>query len=161
MVGGWPAGRIPDELPAAWEAPGAHPTAGASCVGAREVLLAWNVNVDGISRAQAAVIARGIRQTNGGFRGLRALALELPSRGLVQISMNLEDVAATPPMTVFRRIEELLVPLGGRVVETEIIGMMPDQLVLGAAAERLNLAAPAPQRMLTRGIAEYLQAHVQ
>ena len=161
MTAAWPAGRTPDELPPDWVEPGAHPTAGACCVGARAVLLAWNVNVEGITRAQAALIARGIRETTGGFHGLRALALELPSRGLVQISMNLEDVSATPPMTVLRRIEELLAPLGGRVVETEVIGMMPDELVLGAAAERLRLRAPDAQRLLTKGVATYLQTHVQ
>ena len=161
MVAGWPAGRTPDEVPPEWAEPGAHPTAGACCVGARAVLLAWNVNVDGVTRAQAALIARGIRETNGGFHGLRALALELPSRGLVQISMNLEDVAATPPMVVMRRIEEMLVPMGGRVVETEVIGMMPDELVLGAAAERLRLTAPDAHRLLTKGVATYLQTRNQ
>jgi len=73
--------------------------------------------------------------------------------------MNLEDPRLSSPMAVFRRIEELAAAAGGRVVETEVIGMLPDELVLEAAAERLGLADPALRRMLSRRLVEHLATH--
>jgi len=159
LVDAWPDDRRPDLLPPAWPHPGAHPTAGVVCVGARPILLAWNVFLEGIALAEARRIAATIRETGGGFPGLRALALELPRRGAIQVSMNLEDPRLSSPMAVFRRIEELAAAAGGRVVETEVIGMLPDELVLEAAAERLGLADPALRRMLSRRLVEHLATH--
>src|SRR5690606_25308850 len=101
----WPTDRAPDILPAGWLHAGAHPTAGITCIGARPVLLAWNVFVTGIGLDAARAIARSVRETAGGYIGVRALALHLPSAGRLQISMNLENVVVTPPMDVFRHIE--------------------------------------------------------
>lgn len=156
LVGHWSEGRRPDLLPAEWPHPGAHPTAGATCVGARELLLAWNVVVRGISRDEAARVASALRERNGGFVGLRALALELPDRGVVQISMNLERVGATPALAVFQRLEELVVGAGGVIEETEVVGMVPDELVLAAAAERLRLRGATTDRLLTRRLLEFV-----
>lgn len=156
IVAGWPEGREPDALPPGWSHPGAHPTAGAVCVGAREPLLAWNVELAGISLADARRIAAGIREAGGGFRGLRALALELPSRGTVQISMNLEDPRATPPAAVFARIEALAGAAGGRVERTEVIGLAPDELAVSAAAATYHLDEPLGERLLSRRLAMYL-----
>lgn len=156
LVAGWPTDRRPDMLPAEWPHPGAHPSAGASCVGARNVLLAWNVFVDGVSLAQARTLAATIRERGGGFAGLRALALALPRRGEMQISMNLEDVAAVSPMDVFHRIEAELDALGGHVVRTEVIGMIPDQLVLSAAGDRLRLEDAQPARLLSRRLVQHM-----
>lgn len=156
LAAGWPPDRVPDEIPDGWLHAGAHPSAGACCVGARPVLLAWNVNVSGLTRPHAARVARAVRERTGGFTGLRALALELPSRGLVQISMNLENVSATSPLAVFARIEELVGALGGEIVETEVIGMLPDELLFSAAADRLKLPAVTSHRMLSRRLLDYL-----
>ncbi len=153
---GWPEGRAPDVLPGGWAHAGAHPTAGATCVGARHVLLAWNVWIDGVSLEDAAEVARSIRERNGGFRGLRALALRLEARAAMQISMNLEDPGAVSPMDVFRVIEERIGAAGGRIVRTEVIGMMPDPLVLSAAADRLRLDDASSRRLLSTRLAEYL-----
>jgi glutamate formiminotransferase len=162
LVTGWPSGRVPDELPEGWTYPGAHPTAGVTCVGARPLLLAWNVFVTGITPEEARGVAESIRETGGGFPGLRALALELPSRAALQISMNLEDLEAVSPFAVFQRIEEELAVLGGRVVETEVIGMLPDRLIFPAAADRLRLAESAEGRLLSHRLVEYMTAnHVQ
>jgi glutamate formiminotransferase len=150
LAAGWPPDRRPDLLPAHWEHAGAHPTAGIACVGARELLLAWNVFVTGIDHAAAARIARQLRETGGGFPGVRALALRLPRAGRVQISMNLENVRLTPPMDVFRAIEAHVTAAGGTIEETEVIGMMPDELALGAAADRLKLVPNATSRLLSR-----------
>lgn len=160
LAAGWPSDRPPDLLPAGWPHPGAHPAAGATCVGARPVLLAWNVLVDGITLRDAGGIAARIRETGGGFPGVRALALPLPSRGALQISMNLEDLDRVSPMSVFEAVEAQVAEAGGRVVETEVIGMLPDQLLLSAAANRLRLADAAPRRILSRRVMEYLAPDV-
>jgi glutamate formiminotransferase len=156
LVHGWPADRQADVLPSGWSQPGAHPTAGATCVGARKPLLAWNVYVAGVGKATAGEIARALRERNGGFKGVRALALALPSTGRVQISMNLEDLDATSPMAVFARIETLLAAHGGRVVETEVIGLVPDRLFTSAAAERLALPADAGSRLLSAQLLQHV-----
>jgi glutamate formiminotransferase len=158
LAPGWPADRTPDLLPEGWPHPGAHPTAGATCVGARPLLLAWNVFVTGIELPEARRIAATLRESGGGFAGLRALAFELPRRHALQISMNLEDVQRAEPLAVFRRIEEVIAAAGGCVVETEVIGMIPDELIFPAAAERLRLPAGSEGRQLSRRLLEYLAA---
>lgn len=152
LVGGWPADREPDVMPPGWSHSGAHPTAGVTCVGARRILLAWNLFVSGISHETAKRIARSVREAHGGFLGLRALGLSLPGSGRLQISMNLEDVELTPPMDVFRTIESRVHAEGGSIEETEIIGMLPDQLVWGAAADRLKLAPETARRLLSQSL---------
>src|SRR5262245_46497402 len=97
LCAGWPERRQPDLLPAAWPHSGAHPTLGATCVGARAVLLAWNALVDGLSLERARDVARSMREQQSGLKGVRALALALPRRRVLQISMNLEDPEVTSP----------------------------------------------------------------
>ncbi|MDT8342608.1 MAG: hypothetical protein RQ751_13940, partial [Longimicrobiales bacterium] len=101
----FPVGREPD-LTAGRS--GAHPTAGAVCVGARDVLLAWNVWVEDVEPAALRALACELRERNGGIEGVRALAVELPRQGGLQLSMNLEGVARRSPMRVFRRVEAWL-----------------------------------------------------
>lgn len=156
LVTGWPEGRAPDLLPVEWPHAGIHPTAGACCVGARPVLLAWNVWVSGLSMADARAVARDMREVSGGLTGVRALALELPTRSAMQISMNLEDVERASPADVFRRVRELIEARGGDVVKTEVIGMIPDQLVHSISVEELKLENPTTERMLQRRLAQYL-----
>ena len=161
LVASWPADRAPDLLPSGWQHPGAHPTAGACCVGARSVLLAWNVWLTGVSLQSARAIARDMREASSGLRGVRALALELPSRNALQISMNLEDVEQGSPALVFERVRRLIEAQGGRVAKTEVIGMIPDQLVLSVAAHELRLEDARPERMLSQRLAEYLTTHAK
>ena len=156
LVGHVTADRRPDLVPEDWPHPGVHPSAGATCVGARELLLAWNVYLHDVELEDARRIAAAIRETGGGFPGLRALAFRLPHRDATQISMNLEDVRATRPMDVYRRIEELARQYGGRAGETEIIGMMPDELVLSAAADRMQIEEANEGRLLSRRLARHL-----
>lgn len=156
IVEGWPEGREPDILPPDWPHPGAHPTAGAVNVGARPVLLAWNVVVDGMDITEARRLAARIRETGGGFTGLRALAFELESQDAVQISMNLEDVRRVSPFEVFRRIEDEVAAVGGSVASTEVIGMVPDELVFESAADRLRLVDASVERLLSRRLVDCL-----
>jgi glutamate formiminotransferase len=156
--GGWPEGRVPD-LSAGREA--AHPTAGITCVGARTVLLAWNLWVEGIDRDALAQVARQVRERDGGIPGLRALALELPRQGALQLSMNLEGVEARDPFDVFLRLESMLEEIGARVVRTEVVGMIPDTLVFPAATHRLRLADPDPSRVLMSRVHRHALARAE
>ncbi|MGQ0813529.1 MAG: glutamate formimidoyltransferase [Gemmatimonadota bacterium] len=156
LVTHWPEGREPDLLPPAWPQPGAHPTAGVCCIGARPVLLAWNIWVSGIALSQARSIARTIRAASGGMRGVRALALELPSRNALQISMNLEDIENAAPSEVFKRVCELVKTEGGDVAKTEVIGMIPDQLIDSISPEALRLENFSAERVLSQRLARYV-----
>ena len=155
LVSGWPQ-QLPDLLPADWPHPGAHPRSGAACVGARTILLAWNVFVSGLSYDSAKRIAAAMREEKSGLKGVRALALQLPRRGALQISMNLEDPTVTPPVVVFYRLEQLIEEAGGAVAETEIIGLMPDELAVSVAHDRLKLQAGTTQRLLSHKVLQYV-----
>lgn len=155
LQGGFPPGREPD-LPAPAVPGSPHPTAGTTCVGAREVLLAWNVFVEGVDLEELKAVAAGLRETGGGFDHLRVLALALPESGRLQISMNLEDPLTTSPYDVFDAIEARVEALGGSVAGTEVIGMIPDPLVFPAAADRLKLLCPDHSRLLSRRVAEHM-----
>jgi glutamate formiminotransferase len=152
----WPPGREPDLLPAGWAHAGAHPSAGACCVGARPLLLAWNIWVAGVTIETARALARELREASSGLRGVRALALELPSRRALQISMNLEDVEHGSPAAVFARVRQLIEGEGGYVTKTEVIGLIPDQLVLSVAADELRLENAHTERLLTQQLTDYL-----
>lgn len=152
---GFPSDRVPDERPD--ELPDRpHPTGGVTCVGARPVLLAWNVFVRGVDLEDVRAVAASIRERGGGFPGVRALGLRLEEQGRLQVSMNLEDPGRAPPMHVFRAIEAAVAERGGGVEETEVIGMIPDALVLPAAGDRLNLLGLSPARLLSRRVAEHV-----
>jgi len=158
LADGWPEGREPDVRPEPWPHGGAHPSAGAVCVGARRLLLAWNVVVKGVGIGPARAMARSIRAANGGFAGVRALAFELERRGVVQISMNIEDLRATAPIDVYRAIERAVAAAGGEMGATEVIGMIPDAALRGAAADRLRLREVGPARVISARVLEALGA---
>jgi len=155
-----PTGRPPADFPGVDEngKPAhlfAHPTAGGACVGARRVLLAWNVDVEGVSLEEAGKVASGIRESGGGFRGLRALALFLPGQGRTQISMSLETPDETGPMEVFAAIESGVERLGGRVVGTEVVGMAPDAIT-SVVAGAMAIRDWSTDRILSRRVAAYV-----
>lgn len=164
---GFPPGRAPDLWPADGQAWGAghvppdgltpHPTAGVTCVGARPVLLAWNVFVTGLELEAVRGVAAAIRERGGGFPSLRALGLELPGAGRLQISMNLEDPVGTPPGRVLESIHRRVEALGGVVEEVEVIGMMPDTLVLPPSAGRLVVPDLGSARVLSHRVSEHVE----
>lgn len=156
LARGFPPDRTPDVLPPEWGHPGVHPVAGAVCVGARPLLLAWNVDVEGLSPAELTEVAAELRESGGGLPGVRALGLVLPDQGRMQISMNVEDVGNHRPFKVFRALEDRVSRRGGRVVATEVIGMIPDELVFEAGADRLALLDRTPSRVLSSRLAEHL-----
>ncbi|HSL70659.1 MAG TPA: hypothetical protein VK864_10490, partial [Longimicrobiales bacterium] len=117
-----------------------------------------NVYVAGLARSDANEVARALREEHSGLAGVRALAFALPRRGALQISMNLEDPERTPPARVFDFLESAVAARGGTITETEVIGLMPDQLAVSVAAARMKLQPGTGERLLSRKVAEYLAA---
>jgi glutamate formiminotransferase/glutamate formiminotransferase/formiminotetrahydrofolate cyclodeaminase len=115
------------------------PSAGCVLVGARRPLIAFNVNLTTDQLSVALEIAAIVRETGGGFRGVRALGLPLASRGLVQVSMNVEDWQASPLEEIVARIEGEAAARGVAVAGSELVGLMPEGAAApGAAALRLE-----------------------
>ena len=102
------------------------PTAGCVLVGARRPLIAFNVNLATDDLGVAQEIAAAIRETGGGFLGVRALGLRLASRGVVQVSMNVEDWEASPLDAIVARIEVEAAARGVDVSGSELVGLMPE-----------------------------------
>ncbi len=119
--------------------PALHPSAGAVCVGARGILIAYNINLATTDLAVAKSIARAIRASNGGFPGVKALGVPLASRRQVQVSMNLTDFNVTPPHVVFAEVSRLAAAAGVAVAESELIGLIPAKALEMAFAHHLNL----------------------
>jgi len=116
-----------------------HPTAGATAVGARPILIAYNVNLDSEDLSIAKKIAKRIRERNGGFAAVKALGFQLKDRGLVQVSMNLTDYTKTSMHTVFDAISQYAGEYGAKVVESEIVGLVPQEAMTLASVHYLTL----------------------
>ena len=121
-----------------------HPTAGATVIGARFFLIAFNAVLATADVAAARAIARRVREANGGLPAVRALGIPLASRGLAQVSMNLVDYRRTSPLQALRRVETEAAALGTRVLETEIVGLVPSAAVRGVNSGDLKLPGPLP-----------------
>ncbi len=112
--------------------------AGGVIVGARRPLIAFNVNLRGELEAAKAVAAV-VRETGGGFPGVRALGLDLPRAGVVQVSMNVEDWEAAALHEIVRRIETEAATHGAEVVGSELVGLMPAGAAAAAAGAMLRI----------------------
>jgi glutamate formiminotransferase/glutamate formiminotransferase/formiminotetrahydrofolate cyclodeaminase len=117
---------------------GRHPTAGAAIVGARPFLIAWNINLEGQDLQAAREIARSVRESSGGLRCVKALGLELRSRGQVQVSVNLTDFEVTALHEVFDRVREQASARGIRVAGSELIGLIPQRALDRSAGHDLQ-----------------------
>jgi glutamate formiminotransferase len=104
--------------------PDLHPTAGASAIGARKFLIAWNVYLDKPDVTAARAIARDIRDSSGGLRGVKAMGALV--HGRAQVSMNITDFRTTPVAEVFAAIRQKAVPHRVHVVDGELIGLIPE-----------------------------------
>jgi glutamate formiminotransferase len=112
--------------------------AGGVIVGARRPLIAFNVNLRGeveVARAIAAVV----REAGGGFPGVRALGLELPRAGVVQVSMNVEDWEAAALHDIVARVEAEATARGAEVLGSELVGLMPAGAAAAAAGAMLRI----------------------
>jgi glutamate formiminotransferase / 5-formyltetrahydrofolate cyclo-ligase len=133
---------VPDAGPARLSA-----SAGAVLVGARRPLIAFNVNLRGRLEA-AREIAALVRESGGGFPGVRALGLDLPTAGLVQVSMNVEDWEAAALHEIVARVEAEAATRGAVVVGSELVGLMPAGAAAAAAGSALRIDGFDPSRVL-------------
>ena len=120
---------------------------GAVLVGARRPLIAFNVNLRG-ELAAAREIASAVRERDGGFPGVRALGLELPRAGLVQVSMNVEDWEAAALNELLAAIEREASARGAEVVGSELVGLMPGGAAAAAAGAALRIDGFDASRVL-------------
>lgn len=111
-----------------------HPTAGVVAVGAREYLIAFNVNLGTNNIEIANKISKAVRHISGGFRYVKAIGIELKEKGMVQVSMNLTNYKKSPIFRVFETIKREAQRYGVPVINSEIIGMIP----LNAAIETMK-----------------------
>ena len=119
--------------------PRLHPSAGAVIIGARRLLIAFNVFLDTVDVGKARQIARAIREKDGGLPWVRALGFLLPSRGRAQVSVNLRDFRVTPLIEVWKKICEEASRLGVRPVSSELIGLAPAAALPPNPVEALRL----------------------
>jgi glutamate formiminotransferase len=122
--------------------------AGGVIVGARTPLIAFNVDLAEADLEVARAIAAAVRERDGGFPGVRALGLELPRTGRIQVSMNVEDWEAAMLHQIVARIETEAAAHGARVAGAELVGLMPAGAAAAAAGAQLGIAGFDASRVL-------------
>ena len=125
-----------------------HPSAGASAIGAREPLIAFNVNLKTENLTIARQIAANIRARNGGLAHVKALGFALTHRSLVQVSVNLTNYRITSLFRVFSTIEMEAKKLQVEVVDSEIVGLVPKEAISEGTIQRLRLKSFSPNKIL-------------
>jgi glutamate formiminotransferase/formiminotetrahydrofolate cyclodeaminase len=141
--------RVPDYGPAH-----IHSTAGATAIGARFFLIAYNVNLDSQDVALAKRIAKKVRESSGGFPCVKALGLELKEKNIVQVSMNMTNYTVTSLATVYAAIQKEAKKAGVSVLESELIGFVPREALTDAAIEFLKLRNFDNNQILENRIAQ-------
>jgi glutamate formiminotransferase len=124
-----------------------HPTAGVTAIGARPILIAYNVNLASNRLGVAKRIAAVIRESGGGLAHVKALGMQL-DHGVVQVSMNLTNYTETSMMMAFDAITREAAADGVRVLESEIVGLVPRDALPGDPARRLKLRAQDMDKVL-------------
>jgi len=128
-----------------------HPTAGATVVGARAPLIAFNVNLGTGDAKIAKKIASAIRESNGGLKYVRAKGFELKDRGIVQVSMNMTNYKGTPLFRAYEMIRSEAQRYGVSIVGSEIVGLVPLEAIVEVADFYLKLENfKTPQILETR-----------
>lgn len=141
---------VPDVGPSA-----PHPTGGATVVGVRGLLIAFNVELSTPNLAAARAIARRVRASSGGLSGVKALGFELGHRGRAQVSMNLTEFRLTSILAAFDAVNREAEALGVAVARSEIVGLLPAAASFPDIEERLKLDSPPgilEERMSEAGV---------
>ncbi len=134
-----------------------HPSAGVTAIGAREFLIAFNVNLGTSDLKIAKAVAQAVRGSSGGLRYVKALGLTLDERGIVQVSMNLTNYRKTPLARTLDLVRSEAARYGVPVVGTEIVGLVPEDALFQAAAHYLGLEHFSPDLVLERRVAAALK----
>jgi glutamate formiminotransferase len=131
-----------------------HPTAGASIIGARNFLIAWNINLNTDNVAIAQSIAKKIRFSSGGFPCVKALGMYLADKGQAQVSMNLTDFTQTSMRQVFDAILEETAARGVSIACSEVIGMLPEAALADTTAQELLIKDFSKNKILENNLPE-------
>jgi len=116
-----------------------HPTAGATAVGARFFLIAFNINLATDDISIAKTIAKAVRHSSGGYRYVKAMGFEIKERGIVQVSMNMVNYRGTPLFRVFETVKREAERYGVSIVGSEIVGLVPMEALIDVADFYLQL----------------------
>jgi glutamate formiminotransferase/formiminotetrahydrofolate cyclodeaminase len=138
-------GRRPDFGPEA-----VHPTAGATAIGARQILIAYNINLATDKADVAKRIAKQVRGRDGGLTAVKALGFELKDRGLVQVSMNMVDYKASQLFKAFELVRSLAEKEGVEIAESEVVGLVPAEALTDTAKFYLRLHGLKNDQILER-----------
>jgi glutamate formiminotransferase len=138
--------------------PGLHPTAGATAVGARKILIAYNIYVSTSDVSIAKEIARAIRSSGGGLPCVKAMGVAIESRALAQVSMNLTDFETTPLHKVFDAVETEAGRRGCKIIGSEIVGLVPRRAMEASSGHDLGLENFLPDRILENRLAAVVNA---
>jgi len=125
-----------------------HPSAGATVIGARLPLIAYNINLQTDRLEVARAVAAAVRYSSGGLRYVKAMGLAIEDRGIVQVSMNLTNYEQTPIYRVFDLVQREAARYGVAVLESEIIGLVPAAALTAVAAYHLQIARFGTDRIL-------------
>ncbi len=137
----------PDRMPDVG-GPGLHESAGASVVGARQFLVAYNVNLGTSDVSIAKKIAKAIRERDGGLPKVKALGFMIEDKGCAQVSMNLVDCDVTPPLEALNAIRKEAAKYGVKASEGELIGLIPLKYLMKTAAAALMLPSLDEEQVL-------------
>jgi glutamate formiminotransferase / 5-formyltetrahydrofolate cyclo-ligase len=118
---------------------GLHVTAGAAAIGVRDYLIAFNVNLNTRDLDIARSIAENIREKNGGLPGIRALGIDLESKGLTQVSINVTNHQTTSLKQVFDEVKRWAKEYQVEIKESELVGMIPEEAVFEGMEKYLKL----------------------
>ena len=116
-----------------------HPTAGAVAIGAREILIAFNINLDSKDLEAAKAIASKIRDKNSSLRGVKAIGVELASRGIVQVAVNIMHYKSASIKQIYDAVKKEAEKIDIRIKSSEIIGLIPKDAAFPDMKEYLNL----------------------
>jgi glutamate formiminotransferase / 5-formyltetrahydrofolate cyclo-ligase len=128
--------------------------AGATAVGARKPLVAFNTYLSGTDEQAAKDIAREIRESAGGLPAVRAIGFAVPERGCVTVSMNLVDVEVTGVRTAFDAVVEAAASRGIEVLDSEIVGLAPSAALPPGTGEHVRLTGFSPDRQILEELVE-------
>jgi glutamate formiminotransferase len=148
-------GTNPDRKPDFGE-PRLHPTAGATVVGARKPLIAYNINLNTPDLAIAKEIAKRIRFSSGGFPYVKAMGVFLKERNQAQVSMNLTDFEQTPVELVFDTVRREAERYGVKAAGSEIVGLIPQKALEQASVFYLQVENFRPSMVLENRLSEVI-----
>ncbi len=129
-----------------------HPTAGATVVGARPFLVAYNVNLDTSNIKVANRIARKVRESSGGLANVKAMGVKLEERNIVQVSMNLTNFKKTAIYRAFEMVKMEAKRYGVNVIGSEIIGLLPMDALINSVGYYLQLEGFKKDQILEKRI---------